>query len=125
MKIENTKTVKLLNELLKKGFNAELWCAYSNEYNQDYCHLEIKIKDVHNHLNDIWEICRGFEILLAKFAKEENTYLAVRKHREFAELIEQEGANYNNIKRRESTPLDNCTVFKHNDWKEYYKILKK
>jgi len=120
MTIQETKTGRLVEILKENNFNATLGNFYSNNYNQDYLHLTITVREANDRLSELWDLCKDFEIIVSKYANEKEPIFQIRKHRRFAELVEQQGVNYDLLSRRETTPLDNCTILTDEDWINYY-----
>lgn len=120
MKVQETKTGKLLQTLIENGFDVKIYNMYSNEYNQDYCYLSLNVDSAENRLNELWELAKGFEIILRKNAITGNHLFEVRKERRFADLIEQDGINYNTLNKRETMPLNDCTILRSDEWSRFY-----
>ena len=120
MEVQETKTAKLVEALKNNGFKAEMFNSYSNSYNQDYNYLCITVREAKNKLAELFELCKDFEIVLGKYANEKEPVFFVRKNRRFAELVEQEGINYDLLNRRETTSIKNCTVLTNEDWINFY-----
>lgn len=124
MRVQDTQTGKLVDALKSNGFDAEIFNSYANEYNQDYHHLSITVRGANDRLSKLWDLCKNFELVIGKYANENEPVILIRKSRRFAELIEQEGINYDLLNRRETTPMDNCKVLTNEDWIAFYNETK-
>ena len=82
--------------------------------------MSITVRDAKDRLSELWDLCKNFEIVVGKYAYEDEPVFLVRKSRRFAELVEQDGINYELLNRRETTPMGNCKVLTNEDWVNFY-----
>jgi hypothetical protein len=87
--VQQSKTFKVYQELIKRGFQATLAKMFAQNYDASNDYLSISVRGAENRLKEFYHTTDQMEVVLVKYAYEQNPCFEVRCHREFAEFVNE------------------------------------